>query len=65
MNVCQQPGAGVTIITSNARYAKKLNLPSIILALFVPVEDETVLEKLSGETVIDGVNVMVSAIGWV
>jgi hypothetical protein len=48
-----------------ARYAGKLGLLTVTLAVFVPVEDETVLEKLSGETDIDGVNAFVSAIGWV
>ncbi len=47
-----------------AGYAKKLGMPSIAVALFVPVEDEAVLNQLSGETWIDGVRVFVSAIGW-
>jgi hypothetical protein len=46
-------------------YAKGLNLMSITLAVFMPVEDEAVLEKLSGETVIGGTRVVVVAIGWV
>ena len=46
-------------------YAKKLGLNSVTVAVFVPVEDENVLEKLSGETNISGVKVAVSAIGWV
>jgi hypothetical protein len=48
-----------------ARYAGKLGMRAVSLAVFVPVEDETVLEKLSGETNIDSVKVFVSAIGWV
>jgi hypothetical protein len=32
-----------------AAYARSLNLNSVTLALFVPVDDETVLTKLSGE----------------
>ncbi|MGE0085406.1 MAG: AAA-like domain-containing protein [Desulfococcaceae bacterium] len=48
-----------------AAYACKLHLPAVTLAVFVPVEDEDVLKQLSGETVIDGVTVTVTAIGWV
>ncbi len=48
-----------------AAYARKLNLTAVTLAVFVPVEDEDVLKQLSGETVIDGVTVTVTAIGWV
>jgi hypothetical protein len=47
-----------------ARYAKSLGFDSVTLAMFVPIEDETVLEKLSGAEVIDGVHVQVVAIGW-
>jgi hypothetical protein len=47
-----------------AGYAKKLGMASIAVALFVPVEDESVLKALSGETEIDGVSVVVRAIGW-
>ncbi len=47
-----------------AGYAGKLGLKSITVALFVPVEDESVLTKLSGEHDVDGVMVVVSAIGW-
>ncbi len=45
-------------------YAKGLGLDTVTMAVFVPVEDETVLEKLSGEEVIQGVRVIVAAIGW-
>jgi len=48
-----------------AGYAQKLNLPAIALALFAPVDDETVLDQLSGESLVDGVRVMVTAVGWV
>ena len=45
-------------------YALKLSLPSITLAVFVPVDDETVLDQLSGTEELDGVRVHVTAIGW-
>ncbi len=48
-----------------AAYAKSLLLNRVMIALFVPVEDRDVLDRLSTETLIDGVNVIVSAIGWV
>ncbi len=47
-----------------ARYAAQMNLSEVTVALFVPVEDEEVLGKLSGEEIIDGVRVTVVAIGW-
>jgi hypothetical protein len=47
-----------------AAYARSLNLNSVTLALFVPVDDETVLTKLSGEHQSHGVIVTVVAIGW-
>ena len=47
-----------------ARYAQILDFDSVTIAMFVPVEDETVLEKLSSEITIDGVLVTVVAIGW-
>jgi hypothetical protein len=47
-----------------AAYARNLDLPSIVLAVFVPVDDEEILAKLSDERTIDGVRVVVSAIGW-
>ena len=47
-----------------AAYARSLNLNSVTLALFVPVDDETVLAKLSGEHQSNGVTVTVVAIGW-
>ena len=48
-----------------ARYAALLNLNAVTLVLFIPVEDETVLKKLSDMQEIDGVKVTVEAIGWV
>jgi hypothetical protein len=47
-----------------ARYAKSQGLSSATLAVFVPTEDETVLEGLSVEEVLDGVRVITVAIGW-
>jgi AAA-like domain len=47
-----------------AAYARSLNLNSVTLALFVPVDDEAVLAKLSGEHQNSGVTVTVVAIGW-
>jgi len=47
-----------------ADYARSLNLNSVTLAMFVPVDDEVVLAKLSGENQSDGVTVTVVAIGW-
>ena len=47
-----------------AEYAKKLRQSQVMLAMFVPVDDEEILSEMSNETVIDGVRVMVSAIGW-
>lgn len=47
-----------------ARYAQKLGLDAVTLAIFLPLDDETTLEKLSGEHCLDGVRVMVVAIGW-
>ncbi len=48
-----------------ALYARSLQLDAVTLAMFIPVEDKTVLEKLSREETIDGVRVTVVAIGWV
>ncbi len=47
-----------------ADYARSLGLDGVTLALFVPVEDEDVIEKLSGGQLIDGVRVTVVAIAW-
>jgi len=48
-----------------AKYANQTGLDSVTIALFIPVEDEAILDKLSGEGVIEGVKVIVCAIGWV
>jgi len=48
-----------------AKYAKQTGLDSVTIALFTPVEDEAILDKLSGENVIGDVKVIVCAIGWV
>jgi hypothetical protein len=48
-----------------ARYAEQLGLDSVTLAVFVPTDDENVLNQLSGEKKIGDVKVTVSAVGWV
>jgi hypothetical protein len=48
-----------------ADYAKSLTLERVTIALFIPVLDENVLEKLSTTQVVNGVEVNVVAIGWV
>ncbi|RKZ90349.1 MAG: hypothetical protein DRR19_10355 [Candidatus Parabeggiatoa sp. nov. 1] len=48
-----------------ADYAKSLSIDSATIALFIPVLEETVLEKLSTQDVTSGVEVNVVAIGWV
>ncbi len=48
-----------------ADYARNLGYDRVTMAVFIPMEDETVLAKLSGETVLEGVQVTVVAIGWV
>jgi hypothetical protein len=47
-----------------AEYARKLKLNSVTLALFVPVDDESILAKLSQEHRVGDVTVTVAAIGW-
>jgi len=47
------------------RYAKKLGYDSVTIAVFVPVDDENILNQISGKTVSDSVTMIVSAIGWV
>lgn len=47
-----------------ADYAKNLNIDSVLIAVFVPTDDEKVLEKLSGEEVINHITVTVCAIEW-
>jgi hypothetical protein len=48
-----------------AHYAKNLGIDDVTIALFIPVLEETVLEKLSSKEAINGVEVTVVAIGWV
>jgi len=48
-----------------ARYARSLGIDSVTIALFAPVDDEDVLEELSGQEEIEGIGVTVVAIGWV
>ena len=48
-----------------ANYAKQTGLDSVTIALFVPVEDEKILAKLSGKDIIEKIKVNVCAIGWV
>jgi hypothetical protein len=47
-----------------AAYARSLNLTSVTIALFVPLDDASVLASLSKETQCNGVIVTVVAIGW-
>ncbi len=47
-----------------AAYAGSLGMDSVTLAIFVPVDDEAVLEKLSTQIEQHGVTVHVVAIGW-
>ena len=47
-----------------ALYAKSLDVDAVTVALFVPVENEDVLQKISGNEKIDGVRGTVEAIGW-
>ena len=48
-----------------ADYANKLSLESVTIALFISVLDENVLEKLSSQVMLNGIEVNVVAIGWV
>jgi hypothetical protein len=48
-----------------ADYAKNLGIDSVTVAVFIPVLEENVLEKLSTTEVVNGVEVNVVAIGWV
>ena len=47
-----------------ADYAASLGLDRVTLAIFTPLKDEEALQQLSGETTIEGVQVIVVAIGW-
>jgi len=53
-----------TGILQAASYARSLNLTSVTIALFVPLDDASVLASLSKEIQCDGVVVTVVAIGW-
>ncbi|QTA78067.1 NTP hydrolase p-loop-containing [Desulfonema limicola] len=46
------------------KYAQNLGLSAITLAVFVPVEDEEILQKLSSSQTIEGIKLDVTAIGW-
>lgn len=48
-----------------ARYAKRMGLTQVTLAVFIPVDDEQVLDELSVTETTDGVTVSVVAIGWI
>jgi hypothetical protein len=47
-----------------ARYARRLGFDQVTMAVFAPIEEESILEKLSVSETIDGVSVTVVAIGW-
>lgn len=47
-----------------ANYAVQMGLDAVTMALFVPVDDEDVLSRLSGKKTIQGVRVTVVAIEW-
>ena len=47
-----------------ADYARKCGLDAITVAVFMPVKDKAVLEKISGTTEVNDVEVTVVAIGW-
>jgi hypothetical protein len=51
-------------IIQAAVYAGKLGLLSVTLALFVPTDDASILEKISTQTEQNGVVVHTAAIGW-
>ena len=60
----RSPARTKEAVLQAAAYAKSLGLASVTLALFVPVEDEIILNKLSVQNVIDTVSVNMVAIGW-
>jgi hypothetical protein len=60
----RSPGKTRDAVTQAAVYADSLGLTSVTVALFVPVDDEAILEKLSSQTVVDRVTVNMVAIGW-
>jgi hypothetical protein len=48
-----------------AAYAQRLGFDRVTMAVFVPIEDEAVLQELSVTETLVGVTVTVVAIGWV
>jgi hypothetical protein len=48
-----------------ARYAQKLGLTSSALVVFAPTNDDTVLEKLANDSVVNGIRVITIPFGWV
>lgn len=48
-----------------AQYAQSLGLDWVTMAVFIPMQDETVLTKLSSDETINGVRVTVVMIGWI
>ncbi len=57
--------AGLTAARRQAAgYARRTGTAAVSIALFVPMEDESVLKRLSGVETIDGVRVAITAIGW-
>jgi hypothetical protein len=47
-----------------AQYAKQLGFEQVTVAMFVPVDDEAILETLSALEIIEDVRVKLVAIGW-
>jgi hypothetical protein len=60
----RSPAKTKEAVIQAAAYAKSMGLNSVTLALFVPVEDNLILNQLSIQTNIDAVLVYVVAIGW-
>ncbi|MGD9971510.1 MAG: hypothetical protein AB7S77_00460 [Desulfatirhabdiaceae bacterium] len=60
----RSPGKTREAIVQAADYGKKLGLDAVTLALFVPTDEKSVLDKLTTRTDIDGVTLDVVAIGW-
>ncbi|MBF0227474.1 MAG: AAA-like domain-containing protein [Desulfobacterales bacterium] len=51
-------------IAQAANYGKKTGLNEVTVAMFAPFDDETIIEKLSTQEIIDGIKVTVVTIGW-
>ncbi|MCP5046655.1 MAG: ATP-binding protein [bacterium] len=47
-----------------AGYARQMGLEQVTIAMFVPVEDETVIRELSTRETIEGIDITLVAIGW-